>query len=80
MQCWNAENKNECFAPLSTYAKRVDEIRAELREKQGIDVQPKHVIVTSDEPDPGWWEEVKAQGWTWINHSEAKTEEVYGKW
>jgi hypothetical protein len=80
MQCFNAETKEECFAPLSAYAKRVDEIRAELSEKQGIEVHPNHVIVTSDERDESWWAEVRAMGWTWINHDDEETEEKYGKW
>lgn len=80
MQCFQTENKDECFAPLSAYAKRVEEIRAELRDKQGIEVHPNHVLVTSDERDASWWEQVKAMGWTWIDHNEEKTEEKYGRW
>lgn len=80
MQCFATEDKNECFAPLSAYATRVEEIRVELREKQGIEIDPSHVIVTSDERDPAWWEQVKAMGWTWIDHEEEKTVETFGKW
>ncbi|KAG2079202.1 hypothetical protein BDR04DRAFT_997215, partial [Suillus decipiens] len=33
----------------------------ELRIQKGIEVT--HVIMTSDESDPGWWSEVRALGW-----------------
>jgi len=66
----------DCFAPISVIARRVNEVKSELRETRGIDVN--HVIVTSDEKDDDWWAAVKAQGWYNINHSE--TADLYGGW
>ncbi|KAK7031507.1 hypothetical protein R3P38DRAFT_2924051 [Favolaschia claudopus] len=67
---------NECLAPLSAYAKRVEEAKAELRSTKGIRVD--HVIMTSDEDDPEWWNEVHGLGWVSIDHS--RTVEEYGPW
>lgn len=66
----------DCFAPISVIARRVNEVKSELRETRGIDVN--HVIVTSDEKDDDWWTAVKAQGWYKINHSD--TADLYGAW
>lgn len=52
------------------------EVREELRQRYGIDVE--HVIMTSDEDDPAWWTEVEAQGWKAPDHT--KTESEYGRW
>lgn len=38
------------------------------------------VIVTSDEKDPAWWEEVFALGWRTVDHEAARTVEVFGRW
>jgi len=37
-----------------------------------------HVIMTSDEKNATWWEDVVAQGWFQVDHS--KTVEIYGAW
>ncbi|KAF8647058.1 hypothetical protein AX16_006893 [Volvariella volvacea WC 439] len=37
----------ECFAPVSAYAQRVEEVRKELWEVRGIDILPSNVLVTS---------------------------------
>lgn len=67
-----------CFAPLSAFAKRVDEVKDELWEKNGIEVE--RVIVTSDERDAEWWAGVKDLGWNVVNHTTLGTEEKYGMW
>ncbi|KAJ8523387.1 hypothetical protein ONZ45_g176 [Pleurotus djamor] len=66
----------ECFAPISAFARRVQEVKDELMERKGIDVR--HVIMTSDERNATWWGEVAEQGWLSVNHS--KTAELYGTW
>ena len=38
------------------------------------------VIVTSDEKDPAWWEEVAALGWRTVDHDAAGTAEAFGGW
>ncbi|KAJ7803821.1 hypothetical protein B0H14DRAFT_2527669 [Mycena olivaceomarginata] len=58
---------DECFAPLSAYARRVEEVREELQRARGIEVQ--RVVLTSDETNAMWWEEVAAYGWHRIDHS-----------
>lgn len=68
----------ECFAPLSAYARRVDEIRRELLQTKGLVVD--EVVLTSDERDPEWWAQVKALGWLFPDHQEERTAETYGKW
>ncbi|KAJ7015966.1 hypothetical protein C8F04DRAFT_983903, partial [Mycena alexandri] len=66
----------ECFAPLSAFARRVDEMRAALFEGRGVSVE--RVIVTSDEEDPDWWAAVSSLGWLRPDHSQ--TVELYGPW
>lgn len=68
----------ECFAPLSAYARRVDEVRREILDKQGVFVE--RVLMTSDERDPEWWAKVRALGWLYPDHEAEKTEETLGKW
>jgi hypothetical protein len=73
--------KDECFAPLSAYERRVREVRERLRNRtNGANV--KTVIVTSDERDPKWWSQVSTLGseWGWIDHAAEQTAEKYGKW
>ena len=97
--CWEAENPEDCFAPISAIALRVrwvsssstalnsahsmhafSEVQAELRERRGIDIPSEHVIITSDEKDPAWWDEVKSLGWKTVDHDGARTAEVFGRW
>ena len=66
----------ECFPPLSAYVDAVQAVRDELLETRGLSVE--HVIVTSDERDPDWWQEIAAVGWSFPDHSQ--TSALYGKW
>jgi len=66
----------ECFAPISVIARRVEEVKQELLERKGLVVN--HVILTSDEKNATWWDDVAAQGWYRVDHS--KTVEIYGAW
>lgn len=38
------------------------------------------VIITSDETDPVWWDEVRALGWKTVDHQKARTVETLGRW
>ncbi|KAJ7780321.1 hypothetical protein DFH07DRAFT_794610 [Mycena maculata] len=66
----------DCFAPLSAYVRRVDEVKAEIFSTKGISVD--QVIVTGDERDPEWWYAVHELGWVTTDHSQ--TAERYGGW
>ncbi|KAI0756814.1 hypothetical protein C8Q80DRAFT_1215643 [Daedaleopsis nitida] len=78
--CWNAEQPEDCFAPLSVIARRVTEVQDELRERKGVDIPMARVIITSDETDPVWWDEVRALGWKTVDHQKARTVETLGRW
>ncbi|CAL1695033.1 unnamed protein product [Somion occarium] len=78
--CWEAEQPEDCFAPLPVIARRVREVQAEIRERKGIDIPMSRVIMTSDEKDEGWWNEVKSYGWVQMDHTEQNTVENYGRW
>ncbi|KAG5649844.1 hypothetical protein H0H81_001801 [Sphagnurus paluster] len=69
-------DKTNCYASLPVIARRVEEVKVELMHKKGISVE--HVIMTSDERNATWWEEVRAQGWYGIDHS--KTADTLGPW
>jgi len=72
---------NDCFAPLDAYAVRVQEIQHELQSKWGTETLLK-VVVSSDEQDPLWWEEVRKRGWLFVDHGEngENTAKYYGAW
>ncbi|KAI0652041.1 hypothetical protein C8Q79DRAFT_899165 [Trametes meyenii] len=78
--CWAAEKPEDCFAPLPVIARRVREVQEELYARRGIDVPMSRVIITSDEQDPAWWDEVSALGWHTIDHKVAGTAEAFGRW
>jgi hypothetical protein len=66
----------DCFASLDVIERRVREVQDELLARKGLDV--KHVIMTSDERNSTWWDDVRARGWLAIDHS--TTAETYGAW
>ncbi|KAH9857996.1 hypothetical protein C2E23DRAFT_855905 [Lenzites betulinus] len=78
--CWAAEQPEDCFAPLSVIARRVREVQEELRERKGVDIPMTRVIITSDEKDPAWWDEVAALGWRTVDHDAAGTVAAFGRW
>lgn len=43
------------------------EIQDELKVKLGTH-NPLKVVVTSDELDSAWWEEVRQRGWLFVDH------------
>ncbi|KAJ7740377.1 hypothetical protein B0H16DRAFT_1567470, partial [Mycena metata] len=67
---------DECFAPLSAIARRVDEVKKELQRLK--DITAMHVILTSGKTNITWWEEVVAYGWYRIDHSAMAL--TYGIW
>ncbi|KAJ7269244.1 hypothetical protein B0H12DRAFT_1094832 [Mycena haematopus] len=78
-QGWCGEYTNEqCFAPLHAIARRVDEVKAEIWQQKRIAVN--HVIITSDERDEAWWDDVADLGWRTPDHARLKTEERHGAW
>ncbi|CAE6392964.1 unnamed protein product [Rhizoctonia solani] len=79
--CGKDVTKDQCFAPIAAYERRVQEVKAHLKARvNSTDVQ--QILVTSDEQDPVWWQQVSALGpeWRWIDHAAEKTSEKYGKW
>ncbi|KAI0638784.1 hypothetical protein C8Q77DRAFT_1151813 [Trametes polyzona] len=70
--------KEQCFAPLGAYARRVAEVQEEIRRTRGIYVS--HVIMTGDEKDPSWWGAVEERGWLRIDHAGERTAEQFGNW
>ncbi|KAF7347413.1 hypothetical protein MVEN_01497200 [Mycena venus] len=68
----------ECFAPLSAIARRVDEVKAEILQRKGVTVN--HIIITSDEKNDAWWDQVADLGWWTPDHVKMRTEERYGVW
>ncbi|KAG6910509.1 hypothetical protein DXG01_009928 [Tephrocybe rancida] len=69
-------NTTGCYASLDVIARRVDEVKDELLQRKGISVQ--HVIMTSDERNTTWWDEVKSKGWYGVDHSQ--TADLMGPW
>ncbi|KAG8699792.1 hypothetical protein FRC09_006377 [Ceratobasidium sp. 395] len=79
--CYTEKDREKCFAPVKAYERRVNEI------KQGLLAQPNEVnvtkvLVTSDERDPKWWDQVAALGpeWGWIDHDSEQTVQKHSKW
>ncbi|KAJ7597465.1 hypothetical protein C8J56DRAFT_920150 [Mycena floridula] len=60
---------HDCFAPLPVIARRVKEVQDELLATKGILVE--HVVMTSDERNETWWQEVtEVFGWSRLHHLE----------
>ncbi|CAE6482103.1 unnamed protein product [Rhizoctonia solani] len=79
--CGKDVSKEQCFAPVIAYDRRVQEVRARLNARtNGTNVR--EILVTSDERDPGWWKQISSLGpeWRWVDHATEKTSEKYGKW
>lgn len=72
---------NDCFAPLDAYAARVQEIQQELQPTLGPGILLK-VVVSGDEQDPMWWEEIRKRGWLFVDHGEKgeNTAANHGAW
>lgn len=56
-----------CFAPLSVIAEHVEKVKSQLRRRQGREVP--HVLLTSDETDPAFWDAVDKRGWSYHDWS-----------
>ena len=56
------------------------EVQDELLERKGIYIPMSRVIMTSDETDSAWWDQVSALGWVKMDHAEHQTVERYGRW
>ncbi|KAF7314947.1 hypothetical protein MIND_00008700 [Mycena indigotica] len=72
----NGLSREDCFAPLSTYRHRVQQLQARLLEEKGVSVE--HVVMTSDEVSEEWWAEVASYGWARPDHTTTKDE--HGPW
>ena len=73
----NGNPLEECFPSVAVIARRVREVQEELLLKYpGMNVN--HVVMTSDERDEAWWDQIKTQGWYRLDHS--NTSEQYGTW
>ncbi|KAM6498742.1 hypothetical protein JOM56_006690 [Amanita muscaria] len=70
------QSLEDCYASLDVIERRVEDVQQELRQRKGIDV--KHVVMTSDERNSTWWDDVKGKGWYALDHSQ--TTELYGPW
>ncbi|KAF8682462.1 GDP-fucose protein O-fucosyltransferase [Rhizoctonia solani] len=79
--CGKDVTKDQCFAPIEAYERRVQEVRDRLVARANS-INVREVLVTSDEQDPRWWERISALGpeWRWIDHAAEQTGEKYGKW
>ena len=58
---------SKCFASLSAFDRRVREVQDELEARTGV--RPTQVIMTGDETDEGWWDEVAARGWHRLDYT-----------
>jgi hypothetical protein len=67
---------HDCFAKLPVFARRVQEVKDELYERRGIKVE--HVIMTSDEDDATWWQEVVELGWKRVDYPNGP--KTFGEW
>ena len=59
---------------------RYREVQTELLRTKHIHIPAHHVIMTSDEEDEGWWEEVGMIGWRRVDHVRMRTGERFGRW
>lgn len=76
--CWATDVIKECYADLAAFTRRVEEVQEELREKLGLDVI--HIIISTDEKDEEFWEEIDYLGWGYVDHEQEGTMKRYGEW
>ncbi|TFK56645.1 hypothetical protein OE88DRAFT_1803321 [Heliocybe sulcata] len=69
-----------CFVSVSRIAESVSEIQQELLERDGVTIPNSHVIMTSDETDPAWWDLVASHGYTWVDFKKERVVETLGAW
>ncbi|KAF7332286.1 hypothetical protein MKEN_00109800 [Mycena kentingensis (nom. inval.)] len=74
--CKKEISVDECLPSIATFAKRVEEMKANLLKEKGISIH--HVVMTSNERKEIWWDEVAAQGWFRPDHN--STREEHGVW
>ncbi|KAI0641196.1 hypothetical protein C8Q79DRAFT_1003897 [Trametes meyenii] len=72
--------KDDCFAPLGAFARRVREVQAEVRRRHGVYVPASRVVMTGDEKDARWWAAVEERGWRRLDHAGERTAERFGNW
>lgn len=68
---------------ISAYVRRLEQIHHELASKHGPSShlsRVKEVILTSDESDPQWWEQIAAMGWKTVDHQREQTVKKFGHW
>ena len=70
-------SREACFPSMAEYQAEVQRIRTALQVKLGV--SPQHVVVLSDEKDPAWWAEIRAQGWYTPTYDDEKAIEYYGR-
>jgi hypothetical protein len=56
-------SNGDCFPALDNFAAAVRHVQEELRRQKGIRVRDGDVIVTSDEINSEWWDQVRTMGW-----------------
>ena len=56
------------------------EVQQEIVDRHGVYIPMTRVIMTSDESDQEWWDEVTALGWVRMDHEKEQTVERYGRW
>lgn len=74
--CPEPRSSERCYTSLEDYDEEIKRIKARLR-KSG-QIIPHHVVVTTDERDPGWLKQTAQRGWKVVNHGDRKTTLTYG--
>ncbi|KAF7302972.1 hypothetical protein MKEN_01259900 [Mycena kentingensis (nom. inval.)] len=69
---------DKCLVSTDIYKRRVAEVTAAVYQHKGVHVT--HVVMTSDEKDEAWWDEIAAAGWFRPDHTRMQTAEIYGEW
>lgn len=72
-----AKEKN-CYVSLAAYVDRVEQVKAALAKEKGV--HPTHVLATTDEHGEDFLAEVRALGWTMIDHEAEGTIDKHGLW
>ncbi|KAF9016821.1 hypothetical protein BDZ89DRAFT_1075312 [Hymenopellis radicata] len=58
-------DKTACFSSITVISRRVEEVRQGLLETRGIEILSRHILMTSDETDPKWWDEILETHGAW---------------
>jgi len=78
LPCPKDKPLSDCYVQLSSVVHRVEQVQNEIS-AMGLAPVTK-VVVTSDEKNGTFWQEIADLGWKFVDHGKEETSKKYNKW